>query len=129
MTPRTRRVAPVTQGQEPAKSSPQPPLISLGADAAYLLCSIVESSHDAIISKTLDGTITSWNAAAERIFGYRAPEAIGRSITMIIPPERMDEESRILAEICRGERIRPVETVRVRKDGRRIDVSIAVSPI
>jgi len=93
------------------------------------LAAIVESSDDAIISKTLDGVIRTWNAGAERIFGYRAEEAIGRSITLIIPTELLNEEHEILARLARGERIDHFETVRVGKDGSRIDISLTVSPI
>jgi PAS domain S-box-containing protein len=93
------------------------------------LASIVTSSDDAIVSKSLDGRITSWNAAASRIFGYQACEMIGQSITRIIPPELYDDEKRILALLARGERIDHYETVRVAKDGRRIDVSLTVSAL
>jgi len=93
------------------------------------LAAIVESSDDAIISKTLDGVIRTWNAGAERIFGYRAVEAIGRSITLIIPTELLDEEQEILARLSQGQRIDHYETVRMAKDGRRINVSLTVSPI
>ncbi len=93
------------------------------------LAAIVESSHDAIVSKTLEGVIRTWNTGAERIFGYRAEEAVGRSITLIIPPDRLDEEQEILARLSRGERIEHYETVRVARDGRRLDVSLTVSPI
>lgn len=95
----------------------------------YLLAAIINSSDDAIISKTLEGIITSWNKGAERIFGYTAEEAVGKSITMIIPPDRLDEEPGILEKISRGERIDHYETVRVAKDGRLLDISITVSPI
>jgi len=94
-----------------------------------MLAAIVDSADDAIVGKDLNATIMSWNAAAERIFGYSAEEAIGRSITMLLPPERRHEEETILATLRRGERIAHFETVRVRKDGRRINVSISVSPI
>jgi len=97
--------------------------------AQAMLAAIVESSEDAIISKTLDGRILSWNSSAERIFGYAAEEAVGCLITLIIPPERWDEERLILARLHRGERIEHYETVRVAKDGRRIDVSLTISPI
>jgi PAS domain S-box-containing protein len=94
-----------------------------------LLAAIVESSDDAIISKSLDGQITSWNASARRVFGYVAEEAIGKPITMIIPPEHHHEEQLILERLGRGERIEHFETVRVAKDGRRIDVSLTISPV
>jgi PAS domain S-box-containing protein len=94
-----------------------------------LLAAIVEASEDAIVSKTLNGIIQSWNVGAERLFGYKAEEAIGQSITLIIPPERLDEERVILERLRRGERIEHFETVRVAKDGRRIDISLSVSPI
>jgi PAS domain S-box-containing protein len=93
------------------------------------LAAIVESSHDAVISKTLDGTIVSWNAEAHRLFGYTAEEAIGQKITLIIPPELWDEERLILEKIGHGERVEHFETVRVSKDGRRIDISLTISPI
>jgi PAS domain S-box-containing protein len=93
------------------------------------LAAIVESSHDAVISKTLDGVIRSWNAEAERLFGHTAEEAIGRSITMIIPPERLDEERMIVERLGRGERVEHFETVRMSKTGRRIDLSLTISPI
>lgn len=96
---------------------------------AEMLAAIVESSDDAIISKTLDGIIRTWNAAATRIFGYTPQEAIGKSITLIIPPELHAEELQILKTIRRGERIDHFETVRVTKDGRRTQVSLTVSPI
>jgi PAS domain S-box-containing protein len=98
-------------------------------EAQARLAAIVESSEDAIVSKTLDGIILSWNAGAERLFAYASHEAIGRSITLIIPPERQDEEHEILARIARGERVEHFETVRVAKDGRRIDISLTVSPV
>ncbi|HSQ54178.1 MAG TPA: PAS domain S-box protein [Gemmata sp.] len=94
-----------------------------------LLAAIVQSSQDAIISKTLDGTIRSWNTGAEHLFGYSAAEAIGRSITLIIPPERLDEEQMILDKLRRGERIEHYETVRVSKEGRRIAISLTISPL
>jgi len=94
-----------------------------------LMAAIVESSDDAIVSKTLDGRIVSWNAGAERIFGYAAHEAVGRLITLIIPPEREHEERLILERIRRGERVDHLETVRVSKQGRRLDISVTVSPV
>ena len=93
------------------------------------LAAIVESADDAIISKDLSGTITSWNRSAERIFGYTADEAIGRSITILIPRGRMNEEREFLARICRGERIEHYETIRQRKDGSLVEISLTVSPI
>ncbi|HEV3301432.1 MAG TPA: PAS domain S-box protein, partial [Planctomycetaceae bacterium] len=98
-------------------------------EAQARLAAIVESSQDAIISKTLDGVIRSWNTGAERVFGYAPEEAIGRSITLIIPPDRRDEEYEILARISQGERIEHFETIRVSKQGRLIDISLTVSPI
>jgi PAS domain S-box-containing protein len=93
------------------------------------LAAIVESSDDAIISKTLDGIITTWNAAAERIFGYDADEAIGQHMVMLLPPDRLDEEATILAKLSRGERIDHFETVRVAKNGRLLNVSVTSSPV
>jgi PAS domain S-box-containing protein len=94
-----------------------------------LLAAIVESSDDAIISKTLDGIITTWNAAAERIFGYSADEAIGQPILMLLPVERLHEEAEILSKLSLGERIEHLETVRLAKDGRQVQVSISSSPV
>ncbi|HEX2652506.1 MAG TPA: PAS domain S-box protein [Xanthobacteraceae bacterium] len=93
------------------------------------LAAIVSSSDDAIISKNLEGRINSWNAAATRVFGYEASEMVGRSILTIIPIELHDEERQILAKVERGERIEHFDTVRLTKDGRRIDVSLTVSPL
>ena len=93
------------------------------------LAAIVDSSDDAIVSKTLQSVILSWNKGAERLFGYSAGEAIGQPITMLLPPDRRDEEQRILERIIRGEHIEHFETVRVCKDGRRIDISLTISPI
>jgi len=93
------------------------------------LAAIVVSSDDAIVSKTLDGVITSWNDGARRIFGYEPDEMIGQHITKIIPPELHEEENRILAQLRRGQHIDHFETVRLAKDGRRIDVSLSVSPL
>jgi PAS domain S-box-containing protein len=97
--------------------------------AQALLAAIVASTDDAIVSKTLDGIILTWNAGAERLFGYSAAEAIGQSIMLVIPPERQDEEMSILSQLRSGERIEHFETVRITKDGRRIDVSLTVSPL
>ena len=97
--------------------------------AARLLASIIESSDDAIIRKRLDGTIETWNAAAERLFGYTAEQAIGRHISLVIPPDRISEEDRIIASLKAGLRIDHFETERVRADGTRILVSLTISPI
>jgi PAS domain S-box-containing protein len=99
------------------------------AQTRAVLAAIVESSNDAMVSKTLDGIITSWNPGAERLFEYSAEEVIGRSIMLIVPPERQDEERRILAQLRRGLRIQDFETERVTKSGRRIDISVSVSPL
>jgi PAS domain S-box-containing protein len=93
------------------------------------LAAIVESSDDAIVSKDLNGFIQSWNAGAERLFGYTAGEAVGRHITLLIPEERRFEEERILAALRRGDRVDHFETVRVAKDGRRLEISLSVSPV
>ncbi len=97
--------------------------------AVFYLASIVSSSDDAIVGKDLSGIIQSWNAGAERLFGYRAAEVIGRPITILVPPERLQEEEDILARIARGERVEHYETVRVQKDGTRVDVSLTLSPV
>jgi len=97
--------------------------------ATVLLAAIVESSDDAIVSKTLDGVITSWNGGAERMFGWPASMAIGQHITLIVPEDRRAEEEEVLARLGRGERIDHFETVRVARDGRLIDVSLTVSPV
>jgi PAS domain S-box-containing protein len=93
------------------------------------LAAIVESSDDAIIGKTLEGIITSWNKGAEKIYGYSASEAMGQPISMLVPPERPDEVPKILEKIRRGEKVDHSETVRVTKGGRRLDISLTVSPI
>ncbi|MBV9957054.1 MAG: PAS domain S-box protein, partial [Acidobacteria bacterium] len=100
-----------------------------GELAPYWLNAIIESADDAIISKTLDGIITSWNKGAERIFGYTADEIIGRSVTLLIPADHPDEEPNILARLRAGYRIEHYETVRVRKDGTFVNISLTVSPI
>ena len=97
--------------------------------APYWLTALIESADDAIISKTLDGIITSWNHGAQRIFGYTAEEAIGKPVTMLIPPDHIDEEPAILARLRAGDRIEHYETIRVTKNGRLIDISLTVSPI
>lgn len=93
------------------------------------LASIIESSHDAVISKDLNGVITSWNRGAEELFGYKADEIIGQSVTLLIPEDRINEEPDILARISKGERVEHYETIRRRKDGTLVDVSLTVSPV
>jgi PAS domain S-box-containing protein len=97
--------------------------------AGLLLSAIVDSSDDAIISKDLNGIITSWNKSAERLFGYAAAEAIGQPVTMLIPSDRLDEEPDILSRLRRGERVHHFETVRRRKDGALLDISLTISPV
>jgi len=97
--------------------------------APFWLAAIIESADDAIISKTLEGIITSWNKGAQRIFGYTADEVIGKPVTILIPPDHEDEEPAILARLRAGKRIQHYETVRVAKDGRLLDISLTVSPI
>ena len=103
--------------------------MNMSPDAAAQLAAIVESSEDAIVSKNLDGLILTWNAGAERIYGYRSPEAIGKPISILLPKERMAEEADIIERIRRGERVKHFETTRVRKDGKVINVSLMISPI
>lgn len=100
-----------------------------GEEAGRRLSALVESSDDAIISKDLNGTITSWNRGARALFGYTAEEVIGQPITMLIPPDRQEEEPRIMERIRRGERLAPFETLRRRKDGTVFNISVTVSPI
>ncbi len=139
-SPGTGRNGPSTTAPPRCGTSPGPPsgrswssATSPSASRARRLqarlAAIVESSEDAIVSKTLDGIIRSWNAGAERLFGYTAEEAVGQPITLIIPPERQDEEQAILGRLRRGERVEHFETVRVAKDGRRLDISLTVSPV
>src|SRR3954470_8761355 len=104
-------------------------MVPKAPDAAARLAAIVESSNDAIISKDLNGTIITWNPAAEQLFGYRADEVIGRSITLLIPEERLGEEEDTLARLRRGEVIDHFDTVRRRKDGSSVDISLTISPI
>jgi PAS domain S-box-containing protein len=98
-------------------------------EALMRYAAIVESSGDAIISKNLEGIVTSWNQGAESVFGYAEPEAVGRPITFLIPEELLAEEQMILGQIRRGHRVRPFETVHLRKDGTRINVSVTLSPL
>jgi PAS domain S-box-containing protein len=104
--------------------------IELSADELRAhMVAIISSSDDAIVSKDLNGIIRSWNAGAERVFGYVASEIIGHSILTIIPEDRHDEEAQILERLKRGERVDHFQTVRVRKDGKPIDISVTISPI
>jgi PAS domain S-box-containing protein len=116
-------IPPAASVMTPADAVPD--FARLAAEAV----AIVESCDDAIVSQDLNGIIRSWNPGAERLFGYVAREAIGHSVMMLVPPERADEESEILARLRRGERIDHVESVRVAKDGRLLDVSLTVSPV
>jgi PAS domain S-box-containing protein len=93
------------------------------------LAAIVDSTDDAVLSKTLDGTVTSWNKGAERLYGYSAEEAVGRHVSFIVPQERLVELQEITEKIARGERVEHLETVRVAKDGRQISVSVTISPV
>jgi PAS domain S-box-containing protein len=102
---------------------------TLGDEARMRLAAIVESSMDAIVSKDMNGTITSWNDAAERLFGYTPAEAIGRPVTILIPPDRLGEEASIIGRIRLGERVPSYETMRLRKDGALVPVSLTISPI
>src|SRR5258708_1608359 len=99
-----------------------------GRDQARL-AAIVDCSDDAILSKNLKGTILTWNKAAERLFGYRAGEIVGQSITVLIPSDRLADEKMILGNLRRGERVEHYETVRLCKDGRPVEVSISVAPL
>lgn len=98
-------------------------------ESARRLVAVVESSDDAIVSKSLDGIIQSWNPAAERLFGYTAEEAVGRHISMLIPSDRLAEEDHIISQIRSGERVDHLDTIRVRKDGRSIQIALTVSPV
>jgi PAS domain S-box-containing protein len=101
----------------------------LSVNATQRIAAIVESSDDAVVSKDLNGTIATWNAGAERIFGYVADEVVGKPITILIPPDRRQEEVEIIEHIRHGRRVEHFETVRVRKDGSRVDISLTVSPV
>ncbi len=111
---------------DPAADETDPRALILRAHRAE---AIVESSDDAIISKTLTGLITSWNPAAERLFGYKAEEILGKPISTLMPPEHRDDMESILSRIRRGERVEHFETVRISRSGRRIAVSLSVSPV
>src|SRR5262249_15288780 len=94
-----------------------------------LLASIVETTDDGIIGKDLNGIVTSWNAAAERLYGYTAQEMVGKPTSILVPPDRPDEEAELLERLNRGERVDHYETVRIANDGRQVQVSLTVSPI
>src|ERR1041385_1155030 len=98
-------------------------------DSALRLAAIVKSAEDAIISKTITGIVLTWNPGAERLYGYSAEDMLGQDITILLPPDRANEETFILERIGRGERVNHFDTVRRRKDGRLINVSIAISPV
>src|SRR5262249_45759130 len=98
-------------------------------EARLHLAAIVESSDDAIISKNLDGIIVSWNKAAQQLYGYTPEEIIGKSLSILVPPDHPDELPAIMQQLKRGERIEHYETVRVRKDGSRVEVSLTISPV
>ena len=100
-----------------------------GVDALYRTAALVESSEDPIIGLTLDGLITDWNPAAERLYGYSPEEALGASIAMLVPPERRGGSGSLLATVRAGKTVRQVDTQRMAKDGRRVDVSISMAPI
>ncbi len=103
--------------------------LNLGIYQQEYFKAIVESSDDAIIGKALDGTILSWNDGAMKLYGYRAEEVIGKSIFILVPPEHTDEILRIFETLRKGERIEHFETIRLRKDGRSLHVSLTISPI
>src|SRR5215469_5692531 len=98
-------------------------------EASHYLASIVESSHDAIIGQSLTGIIRTWNAGAERLYGHRSAEIVGRNVSQLTPPDCADEEAGILEKVRMGERVEHFETVRIRKDCTRVDVSLTISPI
>lgn len=113
-------------GQQPLTDAAD---LARAEEAVQRLAAIVESSQDAIVAKDLNGVITSWNRGAELLFGYTAEEAIGQPITIVIPTDRLDEEPEILGRIRRGERVEHFETIRRRKDGSPVEISLMISPI
>jgi PAS domain S-box-containing protein len=117
------------EGKARATASVEAPSSQRPEHAAFWLAAIVESSEDAIVSKDLNGIVTSWNKSAERILGYTAEEIVGRPILVIIPHELRDEETVILSKLRAGERIEHFETIRVNKSGERLNVSLTISPI
>ena len=124
-----KRAGQPPKSRTPVRRTGQPRRLGGRDLAAHHYRAIVESSDDAILSKDLNGTILSWNNGAERLFGFSAQQAVGKPVTIIIPLDRHDEERLILEKICRGERIEHFETVRQRKDGSFIDISLTISPI
>ena len=104
-------------------------IVALGQSHSQRLAALVESSDDAILSVDLDGTIATWNSGAEKLFGYTAEDVVGKSVTILIPPDRHDEEPEMLERVSRGEQVQHYETVRVTKDGKPVPVSLSVSPI
>ena len=119
----------VTDSSERKPAPRRPKRLGSGSDRSTLLASIVDSSDDAIISMTLDGVITTWNKAAEGIYGYKAGEIVGQPVSILIPPNRANEMVEILERIRNGERVDHYETTRCTKDGATIAVSLTVSPI
>ncbi|MBK5274549.1 MAG: PAS domain S-box protein, partial [Desulfuromonadales bacterium] len=115
--------------QKKMPTTAKTPLVVAAEDHRSFLASIVESSDDAIVGKTPEGIITSWNPAAERMYGYTSKEVVGKHISILLPPDRPKEMEDILAKIRKGERVEHYETLRVRKDGTSIHVSLTVSPI
>jgi PAS domain S-box-containing protein len=109
--------------------TPPDPALKDADELRSRLAAIVACSDDAIISKNLDGTIVTWNEGATRIFGYAPEEVIGKSITLLIPSDRLEEEPAILAQLRAGLRVDHYQTVRVRKDGRLVDISLTISPV
>jgi PAS domain S-box-containing protein len=103
--------------------------VDAAGEISARLAAIVDSSDDAIVGKTLDGVITSWNRGAERLFGYSAAEAIGHHIFLIVPEDRRAEEDDVLARLGRGEKVERFETIRRTKDGKLIPISLTVSPV
>ena len=124
---KVREMGPSSEHKHPRGKGAKP--TGQEAQAVAKLAAIVDSSEDAIISKTLEGVIETWNHGAEEIFGYTAEEVVGQPILILIPPERHEEEVQILQRLRQGERISHFETVRIAKDGRHLDVSMTVSPV
>ena len=119
----------IAEASQRVRLGPKVSSTNMDRSDAPRLAAIVESSDDAIIAKDLNGVILSWNRAAERLFGYTASEVFGKPITIIFPPDRLEEEAAILNQIGRGERVDHYETARCHKDGQIIDVAVTISPI